>query len=57
MVRYPQEERYSLSDLENLKIRTPSGTYIPLSQVAIIDVGKGTSMISRVDLMWVKAPP
>ncbi len=49
MVRYPQEERYSLSDLENLKIRTSSGTYIPLSQVAIIEVGKGTSMISRVD--------
>lgn len=49
MVRYPQEERYSLSDLQNLNIRTPGGASIPLSEVADVDIGKGTSKISRVD--------
>ncbi|CAA6803725.1 MAG: Acriflavin resistance protein [uncultured Thiotrichaceae bacterium] len=49
MVRYPQEERYSLSDLQNLNIRTPGGAGIPLSEVADVDIGQGTSKISRVD--------
>ena len=49
MVRYPQEERYSLSDLQNLNITTPSGANIPLANVAEVDVGKGTTKISRVD--------
>lgn len=49
MVRYPQEERYSLSDLQNLNIRTPGGSEIPLSEVAEVDIGQGTSKISRVD--------
>ena len=49
VVRYPQEERYSLSDLVNLNIRTPSGAYIPLSELAEVSIGQGTSKISRVD--------
>ncbi|MEZ5478059.1 MAG: efflux RND transporter permease subunit [Thiolinea sp.] len=49
MIRYPQDERYSLSDLENLNIRTPNGADIPLSEVAEIGVGKGASKVSRVD--------
>lgn len=49
MVRYPQEERYSLSDLQNLNIRTPGEADIPLSEVAEVGIGKGTSKISRVD--------
>lgn len=49
MVRYPKEERYSLSALENLRIRTAGGAEIPLSEVAVIDIGQGTSKISRVD--------
>lgn len=49
MVRYPQEERYSLSDLQNLNIRTATGADIPLSEVAEVSIGKGSSQISRVD--------
>jgi len=49
MVRAPKKERYSFSDLKNLHIRTPSGASIPLSEVAIITLGKGSTTISRVD--------
>ena len=49
MVRSPIEERYSLSDLQKLKIRTSSGAEIPLSEVADVSIGQGSSTISRVD--------
>ena len=49
LVRAPKNERYSLSDLQNLRIHTPSGADMPLSEVAIIKIGKGSSTISRVD--------
>lgn len=49
MVRSPKNERYALSDLQNLRIRTPAGSQVPLSEVAEIIVGRGSSTISRVD--------
>lgn len=49
MVRYPREERYSLADLQNLRIRTPQGGEVPLLEVAAISLGQGTAKISRVD--------
>ncbi|WP_020559936.1 efflux RND transporter permease subunit [Thiofilum flexile] len=49
MIRYPKEERYSLSDLQNLKIRTPNGAELPLTEVAEVKIGQGRSKISRVD--------
>jgi len=49
MVRAPKEERYALSDLQNLRIRTSSRAEIPLSEVADIDVGRGSATITRVD--------
>ena len=49
MVRLPKNERVSLPDLENLLIRTPKGAEVPLSEVAVIELGRGTSTISRVD--------
>ncbi len=55
MVRAPKEERYALSDLKNLPIRTPASsssgnsTEIPLSEVAEIKIGRGSSTITRVD--------
>ena len=49
MVRAPKEERYSLSDLQNLKIRTNNGAEIPLSEVADVTIGRGSSTIARVD--------
>jgi multidrug efflux pump subunit AcrB len=49
MVRYPIEERRSVTDLENMRIRTPDGDEVPFSSVAEISFGKGYSSISRLD--------
>jgi multidrug efflux pump subunit AcrB len=49
MVRYPIEERKSVADLENMRIRTPSGDEVPFQSVADISFGKGYSRISRLD--------
>ena len=49
MVRYPYQERTSLGNLENMRIRTPAGGEVPFSQVAILDEGRGYSSIRRVD--------
>jgi len=49
MVRLPKEERVSLPDLQNLLIRTTNGAEVPLSEVAEIKLGRGTSTITRVD--------
>lgn len=49
MVRAPKDERYSLSDLQNLRIHTPSGADVPLSEVASIVIGSGSATITHVD--------
>ena len=49
MVRYPYEERISLGDLENMRIRAPGGIEVPFSTVAEAEVGYGYSTIDRVD--------
>ena len=49
MVRYPADERRSLGDLENMRIRTPDGAEVPFSQVATVDPGRGFASIKRVD--------
>ena len=49
MVRYPLEERRSVADLENMRIRTPDGDEVPFSSVAEVSFGKGYSSISRLD--------
>jgi multidrug efflux pump subunit AcrB len=49
MVRYPPEERRSLGDMENMRIRTPDGAEVPFDEVAEIDLGRGYSSIRRVD--------
>ena len=49
MVRYPKAERRSISDLENMWIRTPSGEEIPFYQVADVEIGTGFSSITRVN--------
>ena len=51
MVRYPRDERRSLGDLENMRIRTrtPGGGEVPFSQVAIVEPGRGFASIRRVD--------
>jgi multidrug efflux pump subunit AcrB len=49
MVRYPIEERKSVADLENMRIRTPSGDEVPFQSVAELSFDKGYSRISRLN--------
>jgi len=49
MVRYPIEERRSVADLENMRIRTPSGDEVPFNSVAEVSFGQGYSSISRLN--------
>ena len=48
-VRYPKAERGSLSQLQHVSIRTPTGESIPLASVADFSVGRGYAQIRRVD--------
>ena len=49
MVRYPRDERRSLGDLENMRIRTPDGGEVPFRQVAVVEPGRGFASIRRID--------
>jgi len=49
MVRYPQAERRSLSDIENTRIRLPDGTEIPFKTLAEVGYGRGYSTIRRAE--------
>jgi multidrug efflux pump subunit AcrB len=49
MVRYPESSRLSISDLEDMWIRTPSGEQVPFYQVADIEIGQGFSSITRIN--------
>jgi multidrug efflux pump subunit AcrB len=49
MVRYPRDERRSLGDLENMRIRLPDGLEVPFSEVAEVELGRGYAAITRVD--------
>lgn len=47
MVRYPEDERQSLGNLEDLLIRTPSGAEVPFLSVAEYSLGNSYSSINR----------
>jgi multidrug efflux pump subunit AcrB len=49
MVRYPESERRSLGDLEDMRIRTAAGIEVPFASVAHVEFGNGYSSIRRVD--------
>ncbi len=49
MVRYPADERRTVENLEELRIRTPDGGEVPLHEVADYEIGQGFSTITRVD--------
>jgi multidrug efflux pump subunit AcrB len=49
MVRYPEDQRTSLADVENIRIRLPDGTEVPFKQVADVDYGRGYATISRAE--------
>jgi len=49
MVRYPEEDRKSITDLESMRIRTISGDEIPFSSVAEVEFGRAYSSIDHVN--------
>ncbi len=51
MVRYPESDRKSLKEFEQLRIRTGDGQERPLTELAEVDVERGYSEINRVDQM------
>ena len=48
-VRYPAEARHALSALDELRIRLPDGSGVPLSTVADIKEGRSPTSIDRVN--------
>jgi multidrug efflux pump subunit AcrB len=49
MVRYPADQRRSLSDVEQMRIRSADGTEVPFSSVAKASLTTGFSTIRHVD--------
>ena len=49
MVRYPREQRRSLGNLEDMRIRLPGGGEVPFRQVALVEPGRGFASIRRID--------
>ncbi len=49
LVRFPIEERGTVSSLNEMLISTPEGDRIPLANVARLIPGKGPSQITRID--------
>jgi len=49
MVRYPEAERRSLGDLEDMRIRTSDGTEVPFAAAATFTLGQGYSTITRIN--------
>ena len=47
VIRFPEENRRSLSDLKNLLVNTPLGSRLPLSQLASVEQVVGPAQISR----------
>ena len=49
MVRYPRDDRRSLTDLGNLRVRTPEGAEVPFATVAQAEFEQGFAAIRRSD--------
>ena len=49
MVRYPLDERRSVANLENMRIRTANGQEVPFHQVAEVTVTEGFASITRTE--------
>ena len=47
MVRYPESERRSIGNLENMRIRTQAGAEVPFARAASVEAGRGYSEINR----------
>jgi len=48
-VRYDRENRESISDLDDMRILTPSATRIPLSEIATYTIERGEVAINHLD--------
>lgn len=48
-VRYPQEDRNSLQDLKNMRIKTMAGVSIPLNQICDFNMGRAPESLKRRD--------
>jgi len=49
LLKYPLSERGSMETIENMRIRLPDGTAIPIKSVASISTGKSSDVITRID--------
>jgi len=49
MVRYPRDQRESVGNLQNMKLRGPDGSEIPFTELADIEFAEGYSTITRID--------
>ncbi|KPH92592.1 acriflavin resistance protein [Pseudoalteromonas undina] len=47
MIRYPQSERNSISNIQDTRIITPAGAEVSLSEIAIVKLVDGVSSIRR----------
>jgi len=47
MIRYPESERNSISNIQNARIITPTGAEVPLSEVADVRLVDGVNRIRR----------
>lgn len=49
MVRYPADDRRSLADFEEIRVRTMGGAERPITEMADINVARGYSEINRIE--------
>ncbi len=49
MVRYPESRRQRIADPQHMRVATPSGVLVPISEVARIREGSGYATIRRKD--------
>ena len=49
MVRFPKDQRRSLADIDNMRIRLPDATEVPFATVATVVEGRGYATVDRVD--------
>jgi multidrug efflux pump subunit AcrB len=49
MVRYPEDERRSLGDIDEMRVRLPNGSEVPFTTVAEVEEGRGYAVINRTD--------
>lgn len=50
-VRYPREQRESLADFDEIRVRDPAGNERPLTELADIEIERSYSAIHRLDQM------